>query len=61
MHIGRKEPQPNTVEHAEWLSKMNDVANRAEIIIGKQRHGPTGNVFLEFEPEFTRFKDIQNS
>ena len=60
-YIGRKEPQPNTVEHAEWQSKMNDVANRAEIIIGKQRHGPTGNVFLEFEPMFTRFKDIQNN
>ena len=60
-YLERKEPQPNTVEHAEWQSKMNDVANRAEIIIGKQRHGPTGNVFLEFEPEFTRFKDIQNS
>ena len=60
-YIGRKEPQPNTVDHAEWLNKMNEVANRAEIIIGKQRHGPTGNVFLEFEPEFTRFKDIQNS
>jgi len=60
-YIERKEPQPNTVEHAEWQSKMNDVANRAEIIIGKQRHGPTGNVFLEFEPMFTKFKDIQNS
>ncbi len=59
-YLERKEPQPNTVEHAEWQSKMNDVANRAEIIIGKQRHGPTGNVFLEFEPMFTRFKDIQN-
>ena len=60
-YIERKEPQPNTVEHAEWQSKMNDVANRAEIIIGKQRHWPTGNVFLEFEPMFTKFKDIQNS
>ena len=60
-YLERKEPQPNTVDHAEWQSKMNDVANRAEIIIGKQRHGPTGNVFLEFEPMFTRFKDIQNS
>ncbi len=60
-YIERKEPQPNTVEHAEWQSKMNDVANRAEIIIGKQRHGPTGNIFLEFEPMFTRFKDIPNN
>jgi len=60
-YLERKEPQPATVDHAEWQSKMNDVANRAEIIIGKQRHGPTGNVFLEFEPMFTKFKDIQNS
>ena len=40
---------------------MNEVANLAEIIIGNQRHGPTGNVMLEFEPMFTKFKDTQNS
>ena len=60
-YLERKEPQPATVEHAEWQSKMNDISNRAEIIIGKQRHGPTGNLFLEFEAMFTKFKDIPNS
>ena len=60
-YLERKEPRPATVDHAEWQSKMNEVSNFAEIIIGKQRHGPTGNVMLEFEPMFTKFKDIQNS
>ena len=60
-YLQRKEPAPATVEHAEWQAKMGDIASRAELIIGKQRHGPTGNVFLEFEEMFTKFKDIQNS
>ena len=60
-YLERKEPRPATVEYAEWQAKMSEVSNMAEIIVGKQRHGPTGNVFLEFEPHFTKFKDIQNN
>ena len=60
-YLERKEPRPATVEHAEWQAKMNEVSNLADIIIGKQRHGPTGNVMLEFEAMFTKFKDTQNS
>ena len=60
-YLERKEPRPATVEHAEWQAKMNEVSNLAEIIIGKQRHGPTGNIMLEFEAMFTKFKDLQNS
>ena len=59
-YLERKEPRPATVEHAEWQAKMNEVSNLAEIIIGKHRHGPTGNVMLEFEAMFTKFKDRQN-
>ena len=60
-YLEKMEPRPATVEHAEWQAKMNEVSNLAEIIIGKQRHGPTGNIMLEFEAMFTKFKDIQNS
>tara|TARA_B100000787_G_scaffold2879_1_gene2142 strand:+ start:4249 stop:5667 length:1419 start_codon:yes stop_codon:yes gene_type:complete len=58
-YLQRKEPREATVEHAEWQAKMNEVAHLAEIIIGKQRHGPIGKVTLEFEEQFTKFKDTQ--
>jgi len=34
------------------------VHGRAEVIIGKQRHGPTGTVALHFEAEITRFSNL---
>ena len=60
-YLKTKEPRPATVEHAEWQVKMNEVSHLAELIIGKQRHGPTGNISLEFEEMFTKFKDLQTN
>jgi replicative DNA helicase len=44
----------------EVYNKNEDNPNRgvAEIIIGKQRNGPIGKVFLQFEPSYTRFQDL---
>ena len=60
-YLKNKEPRPATVEHAEWQAKMNEISHLAELLILKQRHGPTGTVMLEFEEMFTKFKDIQNN
>ena len=60
-YLKNKEPRPATVEHAEWQAKMNEISHLAELLILKQRHGPTGTIMLEFEEMFTRFKDIQNT
>jgi len=60
-YLERKEPRPATVEHAEWQNRMNEISILAEIMIGKQRHGPTGNIKVEFESMFTKFRDIQTN
>jgi replicative DNA helicase len=42
----------------EWKLKIEKAHNRADLIIAKQRHGPTGSIPLLFEAEFTRFGDL---
>ena len=59
-YLEKQEPKPGTAEHVEWQEKMSQIHNQAEIIIGKQRHGPTGVIKLEFESAFTKFKDALN-
>ncbi len=41
-----------------WQRDMEAVHNKAELLLEKQRHGPTGKIDLFFEGEFTRFADI---
>ncbi|HYZ62416.1 MAG TPA: replicative DNA helicase [Acetobacteraceae bacterium] len=41
-----------------WQRDMEAVHNRAELLIEKQRHGPTGKIDLLFEGEFTRYADL---
>ena len=55
----RKQPEPDTPDHAAWLEKADQIHGIAEVIIGKQRHGPTGTIRLQFEREFTKFSNLE--
>ena len=57
-YLKNKEPKEGTPEHLTWQGEMEKVHGRAEVIIGKQRHGPTGTVQLSFEAQFTRFGNL---
>jgi len=59
-YLERKEPTMGSIEHSEWQQKMDEVSQLAEIMIGKQRHGPTGNVKVQFEAIYTKFKDLDS-
>jgi replicative DNA helicase len=57
-YLKNAEPRDyNSSEHGEWQIKYEKVKYQAEVIIGKQRHGPTGTVPLHFNGQFTRFGD----
>jgi len=55
----REKPGDHELEKmAQWQSVMEQVHGKAEVIIGKQRHGPIGTVELAFEGQFTRFSNL---
>ncbi|MCS6759122.1 MAG: replicative DNA helicase [Candidatus Devosia euplotis] len=57
-YLKNKEPKEGTPEHMSWQGEMEHVHGKAEVIIAKQRHGPTGTVQLSFEAQYTRFGNL---
>ncbi|NDV86998.1 replicative DNA helicase [Aurantimonas aggregata] len=57
-YLSNREPKPGTDEHLKWEQALNEARGKAEVIIAKQRHGPTGTVPLAFQAEYTRFTDL---
>jgi replicative DNA helicase len=57
-YLERLKPQEGTIEFQDWMAKMQLVSGRAEVIIGKQRHGPIGTVQMQFDGNVTRFADL---
>jgi replicative DNA helicase len=57
-YLGRAEPKEGTPEHLTWQDEMGAIANVADVIIGKQRHGPIGTVKLSFNEDLTKFGNL---
>jgi len=57
-YLQSAEPEEGTEAWVKWDEKYRNARGRAEVIIAKQRHGPTGTAKLGFQAEFTRFSDI---
>ena len=52
-------PEKFAIRMAELEQKKLELANQAEVIVSKQRHGPVGTVKLYFDGEYSRFTDLE--
>ena len=59
-YLMREEPREGTEQHAEWIARCSDADGKADVIIGKQRHGPIGTVKLSFDPNIVKFGNLAN-
>ena len=57
-YLSRTEPEPGTEKHLQWQESMERAHNIGECIVAKQRHGPIGTVRMHFNPDLTRFSDL---
>jgi replicative DNA helicase len=60
-YLKGKEPPPNTEAHTKWEQDLAPHKGVAEVIIAKQRHGPTDTVKVHFDGKFTRFSNLEES
>ena len=65
-YLTRSEPSRRAEEsdqkfnerHEAWKQRCEQTYGKAEVIVAKQRHGPTGIVRLAFEGQFTKFDNL---
>jgi replicative DNA helicase len=58
-YVEREKPGEHEMDKmAAWQERMESLHGKAEVVIGKQRHGPIGTVELSFEGKFTRFGNL---
>jgi len=57
-YLSRTQPSEGTPEFAEWEAAMEQLHGKAEVIIGKQRHGPIGTIKLSFNANLTKFGNL---
>ena len=57
-YLMREKPTEGTEEFLQWEERMKLVDGTAEVIVGKNRHGPVGTARMAFEDRYTRFSDL---